>query len=140
MIVYDDFALAGMRLELGLTCCLIVPRGIAERIFCLLDSALPLFNHRETSCDAKRRTTERLCGSQCENLRGGAARSGTLERQSDVRQQMFNRAQQARDRVPISGGAKILRGNVQIDLRAGDLAMAEQIANRHQTYAFANEV
>ena len=129
-----------MRLERGLTCCLIVPRGITERIFCLLDSALPLLTHRETSCDAKRRMTERLFRSRCENLRGGAARSGTLERQSDVGQQVFNRAKQARDGVPISGGAKILRSNVQIDLRAGDVPVAEQIANRHQAYAFAHEV
>ena len=114
-----------MRLERELTCQLIVPRGIAERIFCLFDSALPLFTQRETSCDAKRRTTERLCGSPRLNLRGRATCAGTLERQSDVRQKMFDGAEQSRDRMTLSGGAKILCGHMQVDLRAGDLPMPE---------------
>ena len=84
-----------MRLERGLTCRLIVPRGIAERIFCFIDRAFALFNQRETSRDAKRRTTEQLYGSPCLNLRGGAACTGTLERQSDVGQKMFDGAEQA---------------------------------------------
>lgn len=57
--------------------------------------AVQRFTQMETSRDAKRRTTERLWGSPCLNLRGGAACARTLERQSDVGQQMFDGAEQA---------------------------------------------
>jgi hypothetical protein len=61
----------------------------------LLARAFMRLNQMETSRDAKRRTTERLCGSPSLNLRGGAACTGTLERQSDVGQQMFDGAKEA---------------------------------------------
>ena len=61
----------------------------------LFGSRFQRFTQSETSRVAKRRTTERLCGSPCLNLRAGAACAGTLERQSDVGQEMFDGAEQA---------------------------------------------
>ena len=40
--------------------------------------------------------------------------------------------------MSISGGAQILRGHVQINLRAGDLSVTEKVANGNNLRSGAN--
>ena len=42
--------------------------------------------------------------------------------------------------MPISCGAQILRGHVQINLRASDLSVTEKIANGNDLRAGANQM
>jgi hypothetical protein len=53
---------------------------------------------------------------------------------------MLHASQQRADGMSCRGGSEILGRDVQIDLRAGDLSMAEQIANGHEPDALAHQV
>jgi len=88
----------------------------------------------------KRRPTGGLTCSEVGILSGSASSSGALERQPDVRKQMFDGSQETADRVPLGRGAQILRSDVQIDLGARDEPMAEQITDRNEADAFAYEM
>ena len=63
-----------------------------------------------------------------------------LKGQGDVGQQVLDRTQEASDRVALCGLSEILGGDVEIDLRACDESMTEQVSNRDEAYARANEV
>src|SRR5947199_2675565 len=53
---------------------------------------------------------------------------------------MLDGIEQPADGMPCCGVAEIVGGDVQIDLRAGDQPMAEQIADGHQTNFRAHQV
>ena len=65
---------------------------------------------------------------------------GLLEWQWPHSQQMLDRAQQCADRMTRGGCTKIIGSDMQIDLRAGDQPMAEQITNGHQANAGTHQV
>ena len=66
--------------------------------------------------------------------------AGFLERERSRDEQMLDGVEQAADGVARGGGAQIVGGDVQIDLRAGDQPMAEQIADGHQAYSRTHQV
>ena len=53
---------------------------------------------------------------------------------------MLDSRKQRTNRMTCGSGAKIFCRHVQINLRAGDLSMTEQIPNRHKTHAGAHQV
>ena len=57
-----------------------------------------------------------------------------------LRQKMRHGAEQCTDRMTSCSVSKIFCRHVQVDLRAGDLSMAEQIANGHEAYAGSDQV
>ena len=57
-----------------------------------------------------------------------------------MRQQVFNGAQEPSNRMTLGRRAQVLSCDVQIDLRARDQPMAEQVADRDEPDAFAHEV
>lgn len=78
--------------------------------------------------------------SACVLLPANGKRSWPLKWQRPARQQMFHRSQQCADRMGCRSGSEILGCDVQINLCAADLPMAEQIANSHEPYALAHQV
>ena len=53
---------------------------------------------------------------------------------------MLDGVEQCADRMTRSSGAKIIGGDMQVDLRARDQPMTEHIAERHQTNAGTYQV
>lgn len=53
---------------------------------------------------------------------------------------MLHGTQQRADRMSRCSGSEILGRDVQVDLRAGDLPMSEEITNGYEPNAFAHEV
>ncbi len=53
---------------------------------------------------------------------------------------MLYGSQQGADGMRRCSGPEVFCRDVQIDLRAGDLPMTEQVANGHEPYALAHEV
>ena len=74
------------------------------------------------------------------DLCAGASSSGALEGKTDVGQEMFNGAEEPCDRVALGCLAQVMRGHVQINLRARDQAMSKKIADRDEVDAFAHQV
>ena len=63
-----------------------------------------------------------------------------LERQPDVGQEVLDRAEEARNWMAIGCRSQILGRHVEIELRAGDESMAEQVADGDESHARAHEV
>ena len=69
-----------------------------------------------------------------------AATAGVLKRQLHVGQQVLDGSEQTGDRMASGGAAQVLGRHVQIDLRAGDLSMPEQVADGDEADAGAHQV
>lgn len=63
-----------------------------------------------------------------------------LEWQWSTNKQMLDGVEQCTDRMARSRRAKIVRGDVQINLRAGDQPMTKKIADRHQANSGTHQV
>ncbi len=74
------------------------------------------------------------------DLRAAGELPGTLEWQSTRWKQMRDRRKKGADRMPCGGGAQVFGRHVQINLGTGDLAVPEQVPNRHQSHAGANQM
>jgi len=63
-----------------------------------------------------------------------------LERQLHVRQEIFDLGHEAFHRVELGCAPQVSCRRVQIDLRAADTTVTEQIADRDQAHALVDEV
>ena len=64
-------------------------------------------------------------------LSAGINRMRLLEWQRSTSKQMLDGVEQCTDRMTRSSFAKVVRGDMQINLRAGDQPMTEQVADGH---------
>lgn len=69
-----------------------------------------------------------------------APEPGLLERQRPGWQQLLDGGQQLANRMSVGGMTQILRGDVQVDLGAGDEPVAEQVADGDQAHAGPDQV
>ena len=73
-------------------------------------------------------------------LSASITRVWLLEWEWSTNKQMLDGVEQCTDRMARSSGAKIICGDVQINLGAGDQPMTKKIADRHQANPGAHQV